>query len=309
MSERVSAQNKTSVTPPQANQASSPLLRRQLTEEVSESVGSNSNISKELGGIQPKTIRRSLNWQNITVEAPSRSAERSLPGGIQRSEAAIAPDATVKVPDRLREQAPGGANYVDLEGVEEKTIRMYEAIAAMTDDVAKIVKNTGIPEHYIAKVKEHLFLKEHELEVANHQTREIRREKGNFSPFDGIANPWMLAINKSMQVDELSDEFTAFKHLIAHEYIEARLMDDGLPYRNPNSWREHPIYGWGNYPEPGDKGYGAHNLSPNSNPHHPPFGHWEKECDKSPEGLSLAKDISNLDELFEKIKKIIKEEK
>src|SRR4028118_136324 len=62
MNERVLAKNKTSVTPPQAAQASSPLLRRPLTEEVSESVGSNSNISKELGGIQPKTIRRSLNW-------------------------------------------------------------------------------------------------------------------------------------------------------------------------------------------------------------------------------------------------------
>jgi len=87
MNERVLAKNKTSVTPPQAAQASSPLLRRPLTEEVSESVGSNSNISKELGGIQPKTIRRSLNWQNITVEAPHRSSASSTsPGGIQRLE-------------------------------------------------------------------------------------------------------------------------------------------------------------------------------------------------------------------------------
>src|SRR4028118_1485597 len=86
MNERVLAKNKTSVTPPQAAQASSPLLRRPLTEEVSESVGSNSNISKELGGIQPKTIRRSLNWQNISVEAPSRGNGMSLPGGIQRQQ-------------------------------------------------------------------------------------------------------------------------------------------------------------------------------------------------------------------------------
>jgi len=57
-----------------------------LTDELSESVGSNSNISKELGGIQAKTIRRSLNWQNITVEAPSRDNGVSLPGGIQRQQ-------------------------------------------------------------------------------------------------------------------------------------------------------------------------------------------------------------------------------
>jgi len=76
MSERVPAQSKTSATPPVANQASSPLLRRPLTDEQSESLGSNSNISQELGGIQPKTIRRSFNWQNISVEAPSRSEQR-----------------------------------------------------------------------------------------------------------------------------------------------------------------------------------------------------------------------------------------
>ena len=87
MNDRVLAKNKTSVTPPVATPASSPLLRRQLTEEVSESVGSNSNISKELGGVQPKTIRRRLNWKNITVEAPNRSSASSTsPGGIQRLE-------------------------------------------------------------------------------------------------------------------------------------------------------------------------------------------------------------------------------
>ena len=87
MNERVSATNKTSTTPPVANQACSPLLHQSsFNDELSESVGSNSNISKELGGIQPKTIRRSLNWQNIAVEAPSRGNGMSLPGGIQRQQ-------------------------------------------------------------------------------------------------------------------------------------------------------------------------------------------------------------------------------
>jgi hypothetical protein len=62
MKERLLAKNRTSATPPQAIQASSPLLNpRPFTSDLSESVGHNSNISKELGGIQPKTIRRSLN--------------------------------------------------------------------------------------------------------------------------------------------------------------------------------------------------------------------------------------------------------
>src|SRR6476661_7694920 len=87
MKERVLAKIRTSATPPQATQACSPLLhQRPLTDELSQSVGSNSNISKESAGIQPKTIRRSLNWQNITVEAPSRGNGMSLPGGIQRQQ-------------------------------------------------------------------------------------------------------------------------------------------------------------------------------------------------------------------------------
>src|SRR6476661_4088494 len=87
MSERVPAQHKTSATPPQATQASSPLLHQSsFTSGLSESLGDDSNISKGLGGIQPKTIRRSLNWQNITVEAPSRGNGMSLQGGLQRQQ-------------------------------------------------------------------------------------------------------------------------------------------------------------------------------------------------------------------------------
>jgi hypothetical protein len=87
MNERVLAKNQTSVAPSQAIQASSPPLHQDpFTSGLSESFGSNSNISKGLGGIQPKTIRRSLNWQNISVEAPSRSDGRSSPGGIQRQQ-------------------------------------------------------------------------------------------------------------------------------------------------------------------------------------------------------------------------------
>ncbi|MEG4632684.1 hypothetical protein QUB56_24350, partial [Microcoleus sp. AR_TQ3_B6] len=87
MKERVLPKIRTSATPPQVTQASSPLLHQKPSiSELSESLGSNSNISKEVGGIQPKTIRRSLNWQNITVEAPSRGNGMSLPGGIQRQQ-------------------------------------------------------------------------------------------------------------------------------------------------------------------------------------------------------------------------------
>ncbi len=163
-----------------------------------------------------------------------------------------------------------------------------------------------MPPKVIVKVKEHIFLKEHELEVANYVTQTIRREKGNFAPLEDIAESWMNAMNKSMQAEEFVDELANFRQFIAHEYVEAGLMDDGLPYMNPHSWREHPNYGWGNYPMPGDKGYGAHNLAPNPNPRRSSFGHWEKDLGKSSEGLSLAENLSNLDEVLEEIRKRIK---
>ena len=136
MNDRVLAKNKTSVTPPVATPASSPLLRRPLTSEVSESVGSNSNISKELGGIQPKTIRRSLNWQNITVEAPHRSSASSTsPGGIQRLET-----SEVKEQEESKEQqnqelvqtkltvgAPGDKYEQEADSMAAKVMRMPDS--------------------------------------------------------------------------------------------------------------------------------------------------------------------------------------
>jgi methylenetetrahydrofolate dehydrogenase (NADP+)/methenyltetrahydrofolate cyclohydrolase len=87
MNERI-IENKVSATPSQITQSSSSLLsQRSLNEELPESLGSNSNISKKLGGIQPKTIRCRLNWQNITVEAPSRlGASSAYTGVIQRQQ-------------------------------------------------------------------------------------------------------------------------------------------------------------------------------------------------------------------------------
>jgi hypothetical protein len=136
MNDRVLAKNKTSVTPPVATPASSPLLRRQLTEEVSESVGSNSNISKELGGVQPKTIRRRLNWQNITVEAPNRSSASSTsPGGIQRLETSDVKEQEESkeeqnkelVQTKLTVGAPGDKYEQEADSMAAKVMRMPDS--------------------------------------------------------------------------------------------------------------------------------------------------------------------------------------
>ena len=107
MNERM-VKNKVSATPSQVTQSSSSLLsQRQLNGEISESISSNSDISKELEGIQAKTMRRRLNWQNITVEAPSRlGASSTYPGVIQRQQT---PDAEGQQgsAEPLRKQSEG----------------------------------------------------------------------------------------------------------------------------------------------------------------------------------------------------------
>ena len=134
MNERV-VKSKASATPSQAIQTSSPLLHeRPLTEDLSESVGSNSKISKELGGIQPKTIRRSLNWQNISVEAPSRGNGMSLPGGTQRQQekpgAVIGDQVSANLGDTIGQSkmATGAAIGKDPtpESIREGSVRMEE---------------------------------------------------------------------------------------------------------------------------------------------------------------------------------------
>ncbi|HIK09309.1 MAG TPA: hypothetical protein IGS52_03405 [Oscillatoriaceae cyanobacterium M33_DOE_052] len=184
------------------------------------------------------------------------------------------------------------------EEAEPAAIRQYEEIIAMTDDVSQIAKNLGIAEEQIRKVKEHIFINEHELKIPDYQAKTVISVRCNFTPDTQIADLWVKAKNGTLQ----PRESLKFKRLIAHEYIEQGLMQQGLPYRSPTAWGDDPISGFGNWPTP--EHYGAHDLAPN--PDRPnPFSHWDKIIGKSPEGLTLRDDLSNLDELLQSIRERI----
>jgi hypothetical protein len=105
MSEQVPAEKENSATPSQPTQQSSPLFEQPpFIKARSETVGNNSNISKKLEGIQSKTIRRSLNWQNISVEAPLRSDENSLPSAIQPQQEQPVPASAIEPQLLVKEQ-------------------------------------------------------------------------------------------------------------------------------------------------------------------------------------------------------------
>lgn len=184
------------------------------------------------------------------------------------------------------------------EDVNPIVIRQYAEIISMTDDLSKIANYLEIPLEIIYKVKKHIFINEHELDIPNYEEKTINHIRCNFTPDYEIADLWLKATNQSLQPREI----IKFKRLIAHEYIEQALMAEGWPYRSPNAWRDHPIRGFGNWATP--ENYGAHDIAPNTNRPNP-FSHWDTIIGKSAEGLILADNLSNLDELIEAIKKRI----
>jgi hypothetical protein len=96
-------------------------------------------------------------------------------------------------------------------------------------------------------------------------------------------------------------EEAQFKRLLAHEYVERGLMSAGFPYhsRHEKAWQKDEDGDF--WPQPTKEHYGAHALAPHQNVLRPPFFLWRNVLHLSADGLTLADDLSNLDELIEEI--------
>ena len=93
----------------------------------------------------------------------------------------------------------------------------------MSSGVKRVSKNTGFKEEHISLVKEHLFLKKHDLESGKNIY---------FYPDYDIAESWQRLIDgKNIQEHDLI--------LIKHEYLEQALMNRrGLSQREAHSRAE-----------------------------------------------------------------------
>jgi hypothetical protein len=89
-------------------------------------------------------------------------------------------------------------------GEDQAAEAAYEIIRNSTDDVAAIARNTGLQESWIQRVKEHVFIKPHQLDDA------ARR----FDASEGIANAWRRL--------ELGEHTANDVNLLRHELFEAR---------------------------------------------------------------------------------------
>ncbi|WP_294407820.1 hypothetical protein [uncultured Ruminococcus sp.] len=93
---------------------------------------------------------------------------------------------------------------------EQHAIQYYESVRHMKTDTARISQATGIAKDKLDKIKEHVFIKEHDL---------IDGRK-RFDPDYDMAQSWQRLINGSFKEQDMV--------LLKHEYAELRYMEKGL---------------------------------------------------------------------------------
>jgi hypothetical protein len=161
----------------------------------------------------------------------------------------------------------------------------------MTDDVPKIAEELEIDPTVVDVAKRNLFVNKHDVPVG---PGEIVR--GNFTPDEYTADLWKAAMNGTLKVP---GEVNEVRSLIAHEYVEAKLMAAGVPYTyaEPHLWD--PVDGYGDTREHA----GAHTVAPRSMQATPNLefllGHW-KDLGLTPPPGGLAPDLSNLDDIVQR---------
>lgn len=93
---------------------------------------------------------------------------------------------------------------------EQHAAQYYEAVRHMKTDTARISQATGIAKDKLDKIKEHVFIKEHDL--INGRRR--------FDPDYEMAQSWQRLINGNFKEQDIV--------LLKHEYAELRYMEKGL---------------------------------------------------------------------------------
>ncbi|MFI1993935.1 WXG100 family type VII secretion target [Actinoplanes sp. NPDC020271] len=188
------------------------------------------------------------------------------------------------VTSEFRPDFPRGADFVHSgEGISERAAEAYRRIRNSPQDTPRITANTGIDPRIIEGMRQNLFVQQHDVPLGpNHF------ERGYFTPDDDIADLWDAAAAGSLDAGQLE----AFRSLAAHEYVENRLMDAGLPYRSA-----HPAaFDADGDPILSPDHPGAHDVAPHEYRPDAPLAHWRLfGIDGS--HLRLADDLSNLDEV------------
>ena len=93
---------------------------------------------------------------------------------------------------------------------EEHAARYYESVRHMKTDTERIAKTTGISKDKLDKIKNHIFIAEHNLVDG----------KRRFDPDYEMAQSWQRLISGNIKEQDM--------FLLKHEYAELRYMEKGL---------------------------------------------------------------------------------
>ncbi len=152
-----------------------------------------------------------------------------------------------------------------------------------TDDVDDIATRTGLSVDMISRVKQHLFMEEHDIPAGPNNV-----VHAHFTPSAYIADLWKGAASGTLSVQGQA----SFRALVAHEYVESRLMETGMPYRSA-----HPeAYEPDGYAVFNPEHFGAHEVAPRSSDGD--LRHWKRLGIVQPDE-ALRPDLKNIDSLVE----------
>jgi hypothetical protein len=219
--------------------------------------------------------------QNSVAEIAQAGRPGTGSGRADAESARSQPEAS-----EFRAGFPRGSDFVDSgDGYTDRAAEAYRRIRHSPDDATRVSANTGIDPRIVEGMRQNLFVQQHDVPLGPNHV-----ERGYFTPDDDIADLWDGAAQGTLNPARIAE----FRNLAAHEYVENRLMEAGLPYRSahPDSFDvdgdrilhpEHP---------------GAHDLAPNEWRPDAPLRHWVKfGLDGSQ--LRMADDLSNLDEVVD----------
>ncbi|MGW7683414.1 hypothetical protein ACWGID_21945 [Kribbella sp. NPDC054772] len=154
------------------------------------------------------------------------------------------------------------------------------------DDVDAVAENSAFPREVVEEAKEHLFVRQHDVAVGPGEVRH-----GHFMPLSEVGVLWERVASGAELTDRQRVEFWS---LLAHEYVEAKLMDAGLPYlsADPAAWDE---YG----PRVTREHLTAHAAAPRSmqSTMKDLLVHRDSTLVVPRDQLRVAEDLSNLDEV------------
>jgi hypothetical protein len=164
----------------------------------------------------------------------------------------------------------------------------YVSMRTETIDVPKVAEAAGLDPALVEVAKRNLFVNTHDVPIRGGDLR-----RGYFTPIEQVAQLWTAAMDGKALIP---DQVRELRSLIAHEYVEARLLEAGVPYRyaDPRLWGEE-----GDFYDFSREHAGAHEVAPKSlqgSEGVDLLRHWKLLGLKPPPG-GLAPDLSNLDDI------------